>query len=946
MTFTAAGSLDTVWQFSKIWRLPSEGLRASLRAASKRCGDGTRKGAGFTAVARLAYVEDTDSETQWHGNRQSAKASTSYSNVQREGVGVIKGKVASMVFRNEDNCYTVLKIAVDSVNGQSYRGVETAVGYLPAVNTGLAVQLSGTWQTHKSYGHQLLVDTYEEQAPATVKDMQELLGGGTLKGVGKHFSKLLTEHFGMRVEEALDAPDAISQLLKVKGIGKKMATKIKAEWDSTRQHKLALLFFQKHQVELRHAMRLIAYYGSSVVRQVKTDPYAATRSLPGMHFRDRDRLAQSLGLPPNFPSRYQAAILFQLAALSWREGHMYIPALQLYNEVVKYLQSLNWGEVDHDKLRTVMWEMHGEELAVVPPAVAQEGRDESDHNYEVQSLGQCFAELLGGSQSVRRASFILTACETSGTTDMVYTGALHAAEVATAQNLRRRMLQPREEVDLNRIERYIEMVERDRDTKLSPQQRQAVMQAASSQVVVLTGGPGCGKTFTTHAIVKLWERHGSEVKLCAPTGRAAQRLGEMCDSSGSTIHRLLEFGVDCVSIDGQEDKKDQKQIFMGTFQRNAENPLELGALVVDEVSMLDMTLAASLLEALPPHARLLIVGDIDQLPPVGAGSFLKDVINSGKFSVVRLTEVFRQAKTSNIVASAHAINKGLMPQMERLQLQDLYSENVAATAARIKTDCLFIEVANAAQAEQAAQLVACTLLPALRPDLDVRKDLQVLSPMKGKFAGVHRLNESFREILNPQSPTHRKTEMSRKEGDHLIVYREGDRVIQIRNDYDKCVLNGEIGHITAVQDEVDLVPKANGQVERVVKRKLTVQFDERVIEAKDRLLKYDSMSLVDLMPAFAMTIHKSQGCEYPCVIMPVCMEHRWMLSRKLLYTGLTRAKSLAIIIGEPAALQRAIKTVDNDKRHSYLQQRLQRKISDQDYMAKSVHVDYVDPNPF
>jgi exodeoxyribonuclease V alpha subunit len=590
---------------------------------------------------------------------------------------------------------------------------------------------------------------------------------------------------------------------------------IQAAWSTQKVIKEVMVFLQGHGVSTTYAVKIYKQYSDAAIETVTNNPYQLAADIYGIGFVTADAIARNLGIAPGSEYRYRAGIIHVLGEAA-EDGHCFLPQAELIERVVQRL-SLPDHQPNPQTVAEIIFQMGLEEQLIM--------------------------------QGHREYEFIY------------YQPAFYYSEQATSSKLYQLLSHPIT-VDLPRVQAWIEKYTTATGIQLSPEQIQAVEMAASSRILILTGGPGTGKTFCTRTIVALWKAMGKSIALASPTGRAAQRLGELTGREAKTIHRMLEF-----------DPKTMK------FKRDLDYPIDAGAIVVDEASMLDLFLAHSLLKAVPSDAQLLLVGDIDQLPSVGPGNVLRDAIASEQVPVVRLTQVFRQAAQSAIVTNAHRINSGQYPLIESISVTPL-------------SDCLWLNAAEPSHGVQGIQELITDVIP--RIGFDAARDVQVLCPMTRGEVGTRNLNTVLQELINPPSAT--KAEIFYGG----VTLRVGDRVIQKVNDYNKEVFNGDLGVIRAIDKE---------------ELEITVQFTER-------LVSYDYADLNEITLAFATTIHKAQGSEYPVVILPLFMSHYLMLSRNLLYTGLTRAKQLAILVGSPKAIGLAVKQVKDTERYTGLAKRL------------------------
>ena len=696
----------------------------------------------------------------------------------------LEGVLEKVVFSNEENAWSVVRL---TVSGQ--RDPVTAVGNLLGAQPGENLRLTGTWINDPRWGRQFKVSSYATVAPGTVAGIEKYLGSGLIRGVGKVMAARLVAAFGMETLDVIEGrPDRLTE---VEGIGPKRSREILKAWEEQREIKEVMIFLQSHGVSTHYAIKIYKAYGPRATELVRENPFRLATDIHGIGFKSADKIASALGIPPTAPQRVEAGSLYLLGQGADR-GHTYLPLQRLTEEGV---------------------EMLGVPAPLVEAAVAALAETE-----------QVVVEPLV--DPVEQAVFLKS---------------LHTAETGVAARVRALLVQPPLPLEID-LDRAVDWFEKSARITLAREQRQAVRAGLTRKVLVITGGPGTGKTTLVRAIVKILEKKGQKVQLAAPTGRAAKRLAEATGSEATTLHRLLEFNARTRS-----------------FDRNREHPLSCDLLIVDEVSMLDTVLAHHLLRAVPDHGRLVLVGDVDQLPSVGAGRVLSDFIRSEAVEVVRLTEIFRQAERSLIVVNAHRVNQGKMPIVEAVDSDG---------------DFFFIERKEPEEiVETIAQLVG-KRIPA-KFGLDPLEQIQVLTPMNRGPLGTENLNAVLRDLLNPGGAA------VTRGGQTLKV---GDKVMQVRNNYDLEVWNGDIGRLTAI-DEVDQIAR--------------VTIDGREVV-------YDFASLDELVLAYACSIHKSQGSEYPCVVIPLHTTHYVMLQKNLLYTALTRAKRLAVLVGETKALGVAV----------------------------------------
>lgn len=685
--------------------------------------------------------------------------------------------------------------SVMKVNVKGYNDLVTLVGNLLEVPVGSVLLCNGNWKVDKKYGSQFVAESWEEVMPATIYGIEKYLGSGLVKGIGPKFAKLIVTKFGLETIDVIESN--IERLYEVPGIGKKRVEKIGESWEKQKDIKNVMLFLQGYGVSTAYAAKIYRQYGKESIDKVKDNPYRLADDIWGIGFKTADSIAAKMGYEKSDLRRCRSGILYTLSQLS-NDGHVYAEEEQLIKSAMQLL------EVEEEPVKQAMTQMI-------------EAKD--------LELDQ----------------------------EAIYLPPFYYAECGAANRLI--ALVEAFEADKKKPTFNLAAISQETGIEYDNVQIAAIRQAVESKVMILTGGPGTGKTTTTQGIIAALKTAGMKILLAAPTGRAAKRMSEATGMEAKTIHRLLEY-----------NPKDG-------YKRNEENPLEADALIVDECSMIDILLMNHLMKAISSGMRLVMVGDIDQLPSVGAGNVLRDIIDSKKIPVVRLTRIFRQAQSSRIVMSAHAINNDQFPD----------------TSNGKDTDFFFIKTEDPNQvAESIVHLVKERLPKAY--SLPSSK-IQVLTPMQRGVVGASNLNLALQDALNPTSVCLNRGGYS---------YRKGDRVMQIRNNYDKGVFNGDLGYI----EEVDME-----------ERTLIASFDGVSVE-------YEVSELDELSLAYATTIHKSQGSEYPIVVMPVLMNHYVMLQRNLIYTGITRAKKICVLIGTTKALACAIHNMSVLKRNTKLKERL------------------------
>lgn len=684
--------------------------------------------------------------------------------------------------------------SIMKVNVKGYKDLVTIVGSLLDVPVGSVLLCDGDWKVDKKYGTQFIVQYYEEVMPTTIYGIEKYLGSGLVKGIGPKFAKLIVGKFGLETIDIIESD--IERLHEVAGIGKKRVELIRESWEKQKDIKDVMLFLQGYGVSMAFAAKIYREYNKESINKVKENPYRLADDIWGIGFKTADGIAAKMGYEKNDLRRCRSGLLYTLNQLS-NEGHVYAEEEQLVTAAVTLL------EADEENIRQAMADM------------IQEDKLKMEQ-------------------------------------EAIYLPSFYHSECGTAK----RLLTLMESSDNGKHPKFdLKAIEKETGIEYDEVQIAAIRQAVDSKVMVLTGGPGTGKTTTTQGIIAALKTAGLQILLAAPTGRAAKRMSEATGMEAKTIHRLLEFNP----MDG--------------YKRNDENPLDGDALIVDECSMIDIILMNNLMKAIPLNMRLVFVGDIDQLPSVGAGNVLRDIIDSQKIPVIRLTRIFRQAQSSRIVMSAHAINRGAFPDLSNGK----------------DTDFFFIKNDDTEQvAANIVELVKNRLPKAY--GMPTSK-IQVLTPMQRGVVGAANLNMVLQDAINPN-----KTGLNR--GGYS--FRKGDRVMQIRNNYDKNVFNGDLGYIHDVNME---------------DRTLIVDFDGTLVE-------YEVSDLDELSLAYANSIHKSQGSEYPIVVMPILMNHYVMLQRNLIYTGITRAKKICVLIGSTKALAYAIHNMTVLKRNTKLKERL------------------------
>ena len=706
--------------------------------------------------------------------------------------------VERIIFQNEENGYTVVKC-----KAKGYHELVTVVGLMPSVAVGSVLSLQGSWKNDGKYGPQFTVHSFEEILPVTTYGIEKYLGSGLIKGIGPIFAKKIVNTFGIETLEVIESN--ADRLLEIHGLGKTRVERVKKSWQEQKEIKNIMLFLQSYGVSTNHATKIFKTYGTDSINVVKENPYRLADNIWGIGFKTADTIAEKLGVAKDAAIRLRSGLLYSLNKLS-EDGHCYAVSDQLFKAAERML------ETTAEKLRPVL-----EDMAQTGDVIVED---------EAIYLPPFYFSEIGVAKKVRNL------IETT-----------RRKRIDTAGVIERLNTPKHGGITYDEV------------------QLEAIRTAVMHKFMVLTGGPGTGKTTTTLGIIQAFQASGLQVLCAAPTGRAAKKMSEATGMEAKTIHRLLEF------------KPPQG------YQRNAENPLEGDVLILDECSMIDIILMHNLLKAVPDDMTVIMVGDTDQLPSVGAGNVLNDIIASEVVPVVRLQRIFRQAQGSRIIMNAHRINQG----------KDIDITNGKAS------DFFFIESATPEEAlEKIINLVA-TRLPGYY-HADPIRDIQVLTPMQRGLVGAVNLNKMLQERLNPAVAALAKPSINRAG----IEYRLHDKVMQIKNNYDKEVFNGDIGTITDVNVE---------------DQELTISFDGREVT-------FERSDLDEVVLAYATTIHKSQGSEYPIVVMPFMMTHFVMLQRNLLYTAVTRAKKVLVLVGEQKAIGYAIRNQKPNERKTRLSLRL------------------------
>lgn len=708
----------------------------------------------------------------------------------------LSGIVERITYCNEQNGFSVIKI-----KSKGFSDLVTVVGNLATVNVGSVLRVKGEWKYDSKYGKQFSVVDYRETVPATITGIEKYLGSGLIKGIGPVYARKIVKHFKEDTLRVIE--ESADYLINVDGIGPKRVEMVKKAWQEQKEIKNVMLFLQSYGVSAAYAVKIFKAYGNESIKIVKNNPYRLADDIWGIGFKTADKIARQLGFAKNSYERCRSGIIYVLNELA-NEGHCFALRNQLLAEVEKVL------ELEESLIHSALGKMEEEKSIIL------EELDEKDAIY----LPPFFFSETGTAKRI--------------------------IEINAGQ----KTLSP------GNIENIITGIQREFNIRYDPIQLDAIKIAAASKFVVLTGGPGTGKTTTILAIIRILQKMGKRVLLAAPTGRAAKKMSETTGMEAKTIHRLLEYKPS------------------GGYQKNSENPLKCDVLILDEASMIDIILMYNLLKAVPDEAAVILVGDVDQLPSVGAGNVLKDIIDSNTVNVIELKRIFRQAMGSSIITNAHRINKGQMPVLKGKKDNDFF----------------FIEEEDPQKIAETIKMLCIRRLPGYYK-VNPFEDIQVLCPMQRGEIGAQNLNLLLQEGLNPG-------DISIKYGG--AVFRLHDKVMQVKNNYDKNVFNGDIGIIS----KIDLEEK-----------KLTIRFDGHEVD-------YDASELDEVVLAYATTVHKSQGSEYQIVVAPIAMQHYIMLQRNLLYTCVTRAKKVFVLVGTKKAIGIAVSNNSIRKRNTLLAKKL------------------------
>lgn len=728
----------------------------------------------------------------------------------------LEGTVERITYYNEENGYSVIRLAptgqISFYSAVGPDGLVTVVGNLPEVAPGESLHLQGQWQTHPRHGRQFQAESVQRITPATVEGIKRYLGSGLIKGIGPRTAEKIVNHFGLDTLDVLDHDPG--RLFEVEGVGQHRVKIISRAWVDQQHIKEVMIFLQECNISTGLAVKIYKTYGDRSIPQIRENPYRLAQDVWGIGFKTADRIARLMGLPPDHPRRMEAGVVYTLNQ-ALEDGHLYLPELELVEKATELL------EVAPADISAAIDRAAAAEL-VIRERVPSDGGE----------------PVLG-----------------------IYLPAFYRSEVGIARRLRVLLDTPTsflEPLKRHNLALLVTQAAADNGIELSDQQQAAIRAALTEKVSILTGGPGTGKTTTLRTLIHILARRGVSFALASPTGRAAKRLSEATGHAARTIHRLLGYKP----TEG--------------FAFDEDNPLPADFVIVDEVSMLDAVLANALIRAVDPRAHLLLVGDVDQLPSVGAGDVLRDLIASGVVPVTQLDVIFRQAEGSLIVTNAHRINRGQMP---------VFPDQAS--------DFFLFRIAD--EPERAADLVVDIVQNRIptRFGLHPLDDVQVIAPMYRGGAGVMTLNERLQQALNPPGRPAERPIAGR-------LFRVGDKVMQTRNNYDKEVFNGDVGRIHSFDFSEQI---------------MTVLFDEQRVE-------YDWTEAMELTHAYCISVHRSQGSEYPAVVVPLVIQHYLLLQRNLIYTAITRAKRLVVLVGSTKAIAVAVKNDTVSQRYTALAARL------------------------
>lgn len=732
-----------------------------------------------------------------------------------------EGTVERIVYRNDDNGYTVAKLE----NGSE---TATVTGYLPFITEGHKVKVTGDWMKHPTFGSQIKVESCEEVAPSTIEGVEKFLASGLVRGIGPVTAKKIVEKFGM------DAIDIIEmnpgRLTEIEGIGEKKALSIGDSFSTQRELRNVMVFLQSYGISTSYGIKIFKKYGSDTIAVVRDNPYRLCEDITGIGFKTADKIARNLGADMASPYRVKAGIKYVLSGCV-HGGHVYLPETKLFDECSELLS------VDREILGNSLVSLAAEKQIII---------------------------------------------EDMGDERAIYTSVLYYAELGVAKKLIELSISGASKTYDN-IEEEITRFEDDNDITFSEEQKKAIEGSINNSPCIITGGPGTGKTTIIKCIISIFQNKGMNISLAAPTGRAAKRMTEATGCEAKTMHRLLEM-----EYSGDESVPE--------FSRDEGEPIESDVIIIDEASMVDILLMNSMLKAVSEGTRLILVGDVDQLPSVGPGNVLRDIIDSGSIEVAKLQRIYRQGEESLITINAHRINRGEFPELNDRE-----------------KDFFFIQKGSAADIVEEVVRLVDTRLPSFKEGFDPMRDIQVLSPMRKGESGINNLNKELQKVLNPVS------KMKEEKEYRDFVFRKGDKVMQVKNNYSVTwkiysgeeevhgtgIFNGDIGYIQDIDNENQI---------------MKILFDD------EKLVEYEFSSLDELEMAYAVTIHKSQGSEFPVVVIPVWFGPPMLMTRNLIYTAVTRAKKLVVLVGSGPSLKAMINNNNISRRYTRLKERIEKML--------------------
>ena len=789
----------------------------------------------------------------------------------------LQGILERIVYEHPDTGYTVGRLSA-----RDHAELITVVGNLASINPGESLLLRGEWVDNPKYGRQFRIEKYETILPANVVGLRKYLGSGLIKGIGPKMAALIVRKFGMDTMDIIEnEPD---KLARVPGIGRKRVEIIKKAWAAQREIKNVMIFLQAHDVSTAHAAKIYKTYENDAIPIVTENPYQLTDDIYGIGFVTADTIAQKLGMDKDAPQRVEAGIKYVLSQKA-DDGHVF----QHCSELVEACQTMLEQE-----LEAIEQGIHAlvEKEEIINPGFTdllntdeQDTIGEPQDSYEISGQQSTLSNQEGISEADQKPLSTDNRQLITDNHSAIYLAPFYYAELGVANQFSRILASsedPATAASSAHISASLTQLENEMRIRFAPQQREAIHTAMTTRAMILTGGPGTGKTTTTVGMIRLFEAQGKRITLTAPTGRAAKRLSETTGGEAKTIHRLLEFSPQ-----------------INSFKRNRQNPLDTDVVIVDEMSMVDLVLMNRLMQAIRPRTTVILIGDVDQLPSVGAGNVLKALIDSRRIRVIELTEIFRQAQESMIVTNAHRINKGDFPEL----------------TGEADRNFFFIEEEDP---EEITELISALIADRLPKHYGYHPidDIQLLCPMRRGTLGTENLNKRLQEVLNIEytAPAahplekarfgaHSRNRQAPRLGNQVETvggFRVGDKVMQVRNNYDYDVFNGDIGRVVAIER---------------IDKKVCIQYP-------DKQVAYDTADLGELVLAYATTIHKAQGSEYPVVVIPLHTQHYLMLQRNLLYTGITRAKERVVMVGTKKALGICIRNNQVMQRNSYLAERL------------------------